>query len=362
MRLVKVNGPFHKSREQCASAGPRPQRLREPFPAVGMRLMQALLKPVEFPPRWDPEWVSRRTAIEAARRERLHTREPASGRLPPAPHRIFAWALKASGIYHRGYRNFLDLTLTRLRHFPPLWPRGLDGLSILQLSDLHLDLDPALVPVICARLRGLSFDLAVLTGDFWDVSLAREASAIAGLQTLLSALGRPPFGIHAVLGNHDTLQLAARLESLGLSLLINEAVVLGHGESRFALAGIDDAYAFGTGSVEAAARSCPGSLPRLLLSHSPQVAIAARDAGFGLMLSGHTHGGQICLPGGRSLVTMEQIPAPLFRGSWRAGPLRGYTTTGTGACHLPIRFNCPPEMVLHSLHGGPTLTKSSQNL
>ena len=348
-----MNRPFHKSREQCARVVPRPQCLRRAFPAVQLSLMQALPKAVLFPSRWDPEWISRRTAVEEARKERFHSRESASGRLPPAPYRLFGWALKAGGIYHRGYRNFLDLALIQLRHSLPLWPRRLDGLRILQLSDLHLDLDPALLPLICSRIGDLSFDLAVLTGDFWDTSLAREASALAGLQTLLSTIGSPPLGVHAVLGNHDTLELAAHLEASGLGLLINEAVVLGQGTDRFALAGIDDAYAFRTGSVAAAARACPPGFPKLLLSHSPQVATAARDAGFALMLSGHTHGGQICLPGGRSLITMEEIPAPIFRGSWRAGQLLGYTSTGTGACHLPIRFNCPPEIVLHSLHAVP---------
>ncbi|MFO7724669.1 MAG: metallophosphoesterase family protein [Oceanipulchritudo sp.] len=315
--------------------------------------MDTLPEPIDWPPRWSPEWVSRRAVIEQARRERLHSREPAPGGLPPAPYRIFAAALRAAGLYQRGYRNFLDLGLTRIRHCPSPWPRSLDGLRILHLSDLHLDLDPALVPVTCSRIAGVPFDLAVLTGDFWDISLAEEGKTLAGLQAILAALGNPPLGVHAVLGNHDTLQLAAGLETLGLGLLINEAVLLGDGDSRFALAGIDDAYAFGTGSVKAAARACPPGLPRILLSHSPQVAEAAREAGFCLMLSGHTHGGQICLPGGLPLVTMTEIPAPLFRGLWRAGPLAGYTSTGAGACHLPLRFNCPPEIVLHSLHALP---------
>jgi len=101
--------------------------------------------------------------------------------------------------------------------------------------------------------------------------------------------------------------------------------------------------------LAAAARACPAGLPRILLSHSPQVAPEAAAAGFHLMLSGHTHGGQVCLPGGRSLVAMETIPRPLFRGPWRVAGLPGYTTTGTGACHIPVRFNCPAEIVLHTL-------------
>lgn len=311
--------------------------------------MEPSLTDVPLPTRWKADWVRRRRRIEADRLARAGHRAPAEGLGLAAPYRILRLGLKAARLYERGYRNFVDVQTTRLTHPLNGWPGALDGFRILQLSDLHIDLDPALLPVVCNRLAPLDYEMAVITGDYWEGAHPAPQPAINAISRVLESIGIPPFGVHGVLGNHDALPLAAALEGIGLNLLINEAVTLGSGSARFALAGIDDPYFFRTEDVLEAARHCPPGIPRILLSHSPQVAPVAREAGFSLMLSGHTHGGQICLPGGHSILTMEEIPRALFRGPWRQGPLTGYTTTGTGACHLPVRFNCPPEVVLHTI-------------
>jgi predicted MPP superfamily phosphohydrolase len=311
--------------------------------------MEFALTESDYPAHWDPQWVDARRRIEQDRhRKNLRARD-ADGIHLPFHYRFLRWGLKASGFYARGYRNFLDIRIQHLEHRPTGWPGALDGLRILQLSDLHIDLDPAFQPVLRRLIPSLECDLAVITGDFWEGSGKHPGEALANLREILELLGKPDYGSYGVLGNHDTLSLACALEKMGLPLLINDAVTLGSGPAQFALAGVDDPFYFRLDDVEKAAAKCPPKMPGILLSHSPQVADSASKAGFCFVLSGHTHGGQICLPGGYALLSMEGIPAPLFKGTWARGPLIGYTSTGTGSCHVPVRYNCQPEIVIHTL-------------
>ena len=91
----------------------------------------------------------------------------------------------------------------------------------------------------------------------------------------------------------------------------------------------------------------------MLLSHTPEVYHEAAQAGFDLMLSGHTHGGQICLPGGIPVFTASKMPRTFARGSWRYREMVGYTSAGAGTCIADVRLNCPPEVTLQgcSLNG-----------
>ncbi|NDV60832.1 metallophosphoesterase [Puniceicoccales bacterium CK1056] len=303
----------------------------------------------EFPGHWDPEWVEKRWQLEHRRREKMIGSADEDGIHLPFHYRFLRWGLKAVGLYARGHRNFLDVRIRELEHHPARWPAALDGFRILQITDLHIDLDPALQPVLRRLIPSVECDLAVITGDYWEGAGQHPSGALEKLEEILKLVGNPTHGIYGVLGNHDTLPLAASLEKMGLPILINEAVQIGNGPAEFSLAGVDDPFFFRTDDVNKAASGCRAGIPRILLSHSPQVAPEADENGFCLVLSGHTHGGQICLPGGHALLSMERIPTPLFRGLWRRGSMIGYTSTGTGSCHVPVRYNCPPEIVIHTL-------------
>ncbi len=93
----------------------------------------------------------------------------------------------------------------------------------------------------------------------------------------------------------------------------------------------------------------PEGEPSILLAHSPEIYKQACYAGFQLMLCGHTHGGQICLPGGFPLIVNAQCPRRICRGAWRYDSLQGYTSSGCGSSIVPARFNCPPEVTIHEL-------------
>ena len=88
----------------------------------------------------------------------------------------------------------------------------------------------------------------------------------------------------------------------------------------------------------------------ILISHTPEVYRQAAHADFNLLLSGHTHGGQICLPGGIPITLDSILPRSMGSGAWKYHDMIGYTSVGAGSSIVPVRFNCPPEITLHHLH------------
>jgi predicted MPP superfamily phosphohydrolase len=248
------------------------------------------------------------------------------------------------GIFRWGHRNFLALRLVEhvIRH--PRLPAGLAGFRLLQLSDLHLDLDPALGGAIRERLRAVAYDLAVITGDFRNTSYADHGPSVAETLALLKGL-RPP--VYGVLGNHDFIELVPPLERAGMRFLLNEAVVIRRAGAELHLAGVDDPNFYRTHDLAGVREAIPDGAFSVLLCHSPETYREVAGHGFDVMLSGQTHGGQICLPGGLPLVKVCKAPKPMQAGPWHYQGLTGYTSVGTGACGVPLRYFCPPEITLH---------------
>ena len=135
------------------------------------------------------------------------------------------------------------------------------------------------------------------------------------------------------------------------SVLLNEMVRLQHGnsEENIFLAGVDDAHYFGADNLEKAAAGIEPDAFAILLSHTPEIYRRAAHSGFDVMLSGHTHGGQICLPGGIAMKLNAVMPRRMGAGSWQYNDMKGYTSTGVGTSIVPVRFNCAPELTLHQL-------------
>jgi predicted MPP superfamily phosphohydrolase len=133
-------------------------------------------------------------------------------------------------------------------------------------------------------------------------------------------------------------------------MLLNECVSISRHNEQIFLAGIDDANFYRVDSIEKAASSIPPGSFTILLSHTPEVYRHAAHAGFDLLLSGHTHGGQICLPGSVPITLDSVLPRRFGSGIWMYHEMTGYTSVGVGSSVVPIRFNCPPEITLHRLH------------
>jgi predicted MPP superfamily phosphohydrolase len=259
-------------------------------------------------------------------------------------------AARLAGIFAWGYRNFRAIRVVEhcIRH--PRLPDGLDGVRLLQLSDLHLDLDPDIADVIAARIAGLEYDLAVVTGDFRNTTHADHGPSVRHTRRLLRALKAPVFGI---LGNHDFVEIVPPLERDGLRFLLNEATVIERGGAALHLGGVDDPHFYKTHDLARVRHGIPDEAFSVLLCHSPEPYVEAASHGFDVMLCGHTHGGQICLPGGFALIKVCDVPRRLIAGAWTYRGMAGYTSVGTGACGVPLRFFCPPEVTLHTLRVGP---------
>lgn len=259
---------------------------------------------------------------------------------------ILPAALRAAGLWHRGRRNADELRVSENRVAVPGLPPGLRGFRLAHLADLHVENNPAMTARVAEALAGLKPDLVALTGDYRADTEGPFGLVVHELTRLRRAITAP---CYAILGNHDPLELVPHLEDMGFPVLLNEGLVLRHGGDAFFLAGVDDPFFFQTHDLDRALAARPAGLVTVLLSHTTQIHREAEAAGVHLMLSGHTHGGQFCLPGGLSLLNNVASPRSMLKGPWRHGRLRGYTSRGIGCTGISLRFNCPPELAVHTL-------------
>ena len=265
-------------------------------------------------------------------------------------HALMRLALRATGLYRRGLRNAANLRIRHNEVALTRLPAAFDGFTLLHLSDLHLDADPAYPAALIQRLQEVDYDVCVMTGDFRAKTYGPYEAAIAALAQVRPHLHGP---IYAILGNHDSIRMAGEIEQLGVTLLLNESVTLERDGATLHLAGIDDPHYYQVDNFHKAAAHIPQHVAAILLAHSPEPYRLAAHAGFDLMLSGHTHGGQICLPGGIALMTNADCPRRFCKGPWRYHTMQGYTSVGSGSSVVGVRFNCPPEMTLHRLRAQP---------
>ncbi len=255
--------------------------------------------------------------------------------------------LRLLGLYHRGLRN---AERVELRHVPirlATLPPAFDGFTILHLSDLHVDMNPGAMQRVIELARDARYDLCVLTGDFRGKTYGPIDPALQGLAAVRAHLRGPIYG---VLGNHDTILMVPRLEEMGIRMLLNEATAIVRGDHRIHLAGIDDAHYYRVDNIEKAAAAVPHDEFSILLSHTPEIYRQAAHADFDLLLCGHTHGGQICLPGAVPITLDSVLPRKLGSGLWTYHRMVGYTSVGAGSSIVTVRLNCPPEITLHHLH------------
>lgn len=199
---------------------------------------------------------------------------------------------------------------------------------------------------LISLLDHVRYDICVLTGDYRGGTAGPYGAVLEQLARVRSHLKGDAF---AVLGNHDSILMVPGMEAAGYRLLLNEAAQIGRDGERIHIVGIDDAHYFRADNIEKAAANVPHDEYSILLSHTPEVYKRAAHADFDLMLSGHTHGGQICLPGSIPITLDSVLPRELGHGAWKYRSMAGYTSAGVGTSIVPIRFNCPPEITLHEL-------------
>jgi uncharacterized protein len=226
-----------------------------------------------------------------------------------------------------------------------------DGYRIMFLSDPHYS---AVVPkwwiasAVSAALEQRP-DLILLGGDYVSHS-PRYAAGLVGLLRPLTA----PDGVFCVLGNHDHYvgaELMRRvLRQAGLTELRNASVVIRRGTAALAVAGVGD-LRFDVIDFEATLRGIPENVPRVVVSHDPDVfAFWPQALRLDLMLSGHTHGGQAHLPFVGPPYVPSQFGFRYLAGAVREGDRQLYVSRGVGVITAPVRWGCPPEITLLVLH------------
>jgi predicted MPP superfamily phosphohydrolase len=251
------------------------------------------------------------------------------------------------------YSMILDRSLTVATADIPIanLPAPFDGTTLLFISDVHAGpfLSEGALARAFAGLATLKADVVIHGGDLATSNIREIEAHRAAIQSLTA-----PLGVFAVNGNHDHYTgdlpgVARFLTSCGATMLNNDAVALTRGGAAIALAGIDD-WNFGRPDLPAAlaraARVAPEA-PIILISHNPDAALEAASRGVALTLSGHTHGGQVRIPGRPVLVRMSRYR--LDEGRFEHAGSQIVVSRGLGVSGIPLRIFCSPEALLVTL-------------
>ncbi|HEX5829732.1 MAG TPA: metallophosphoesterase, partial [Gemmatimonadaceae bacterium] len=263
-------------------------------------------------------------------------------------------ALVAVAIW--GYVGSRRLVVKRVVLQPPRLPTALDGLTIVQLTDLHVG--PHTPRGFLRRVGALTRDaephLVVVTGDLVD-DFPRDVDHYARAFSDLAA----PLGVFATPGNHDVYagwrEVRERLDRLPLTVLVNEARTLEWRGARFTLLGTGDPAGgtrTATGGVDlrAALEGAGGDAPVIALAHNPTLWPPLARAGVALTLSGHTHWGQFALP--RLGWSLASVFLPHGMGAHRDDDTLLWIHPGTNYWGIPFRLGTPPEVVVLTLRHG----------
>ena len=234
------------------------------------------------------------------------------------------------------------LVVTREELAIPGWPETLNGLRVGFISDLHRSgtVSHEMIAGAVAALMRESPELIVLGGDYVTNRDRRFVEPAADALAAVSA----PAGVFAVLGNHDDERdMTAPLSARGITVLRDARTQVAVRGERLDLAGLR----YWTYRMDDIARVIRRASPNLILvAHTPKRLLEAAALSVPLMLSGHTHGGQIVLPGLGAVAARE---FPVVRGSARRDNTTVFVTRGVGTVYVPVRVNCPPEVAVLTL-------------
>jgi uncharacterized protein len=236
-------------------------------------------------------------------------------------------------------------------------PEAFRGFRIAHMADFHYGeySEPTFIRSVVERVNGLRPDMIALTGDFVSSGpMIRRISVDFGYHCA-TLLGRLECSKKfASMGNHDVLvsrlDVTDALESRGIPVLHNNATPIEKDGARIWLAGVADAIvgtdADLTAAIPRGRRA--GSEPLILMAHEPDYADHVIGSGVDLMLSGHTHGGQVRIPF-MPLANLPPMGRKYIEGHFLLNGLQLYVTRGIGTVGVPFRFRCPPEITLITL-------------
>ena len=243
-----------------------------------------------------------------------------------------------------GFAEATRLHIDRQTLAVPRLPGAFRGKTVAFVTDLHHGpfVSEADVAAVVRTTMALAPDLILLGGDYSH----RDGKYIAPCFELLAALSAP-LGVYGVLGNHDyrhgLAETRAGMECAGVVELTNRGVPLTVGGETLHVAGVDDLW-HGRPDSDAALRGVAVADACLLVSHNPDFAETLRDRRVGLVLSGHTHGGQVVVPGYGAPLVPSRYGRKYAHGLVEAPATQVYVSAGTGLSVLPVRVGCRPEI------------------
>ena len=227
-------------------------------------------------------------------------------------------------------------------------PEGLDGFTMALVSDIHssIFMSEEEMEKYARLVNDMNADLIVVPGDF-VTSDYREVYPFVEAFHVLSA----PCGVYGVLGNHDFYagpdRVAREVDAAGIKMLRNDKVVIEKNGGKFSLIGVDDVGFSNRAPIklEEAIGQAPQEMPQILLCHRPYYLDEAADNNIDLVLSGHTHGGQIVLGKfGDVVIAPSSLVSRYVWGKYKERNTHMYVSRGIGTVGLPVRINCPPEI------------------
>lgn len=235
-------------------------------------------------------------------------------------------------------RNTVELPIAHL-------PADLHGLRILHLTDLHMR--PRWSKVYDQVIENVASnppDLIAMTGDFVENKINPE-STLPFVERLVRTLPAR-LGIFAVLGNHDGHLIGAHFARWNVQLIDNRIVRLGRGNAVIELIGLEGVVRqdLDVQRLNQLPQKPAGAL-RIALSHYPDAILRAAQIKPDLFLAGHTHGGQVCLPGGIPIITHDSLPRRYNSGIHRFGDTWLIVNRGLGFAGIPLRLFCPAEII-----------------
>jgi predicted MPP superfamily phosphohydrolase len=243
------------------------------------------------------------------------------------------------------FRGPMGFEWTRVRAPVPGLAEELNGFRFIHLSDLHLR-GPwsRAYDTLVEGLAQSPPDVIFITGDFID-NKHDHRPGLRTVQRLLPQL-KSRLGIYGILGNHDVDLISPYLRELGVNLIdCRRALLEVPNGARLDLIGLPglDRRDLDAHFIASQPPKQPGTL-RVVLSHFPDQFRRTRPLGADFFLAGHTHGGQVCLPNGRAIITHDRSPWPFYKGVHRRDGTWYIVSRGLGFSGLPLRLNCPAEV------------------
>jgi len=264
--------------------------------------------------------------------------------------KVFLFLLVMVNLRKRGFLHASHIVVKEKTFLFPDLPPHFDNYHILHLTDLHLDSLPGLEKLIVNAIENLDYDTCVLTGDYRLKTHGAYNQIMGPLQYIVSAV-KARDGIFATLGNHDTWMMVEPMEAMGIKVLANENHPIERDGQKITFIGADDTHYYYTDQVFQCFESVVEGF-KIAMVHSSELFDLAANTNCRLYLCGHTHGGQICLPGGIPILTHLYESRKFYRGPWKYHGMWGYTSEGCGTSGIPIRFNSQSEVTLITLKRG----------